>query len=84
MGIHGLPGFIKARAKECIRDLKLSDLHSKKVAIDGNIITQRFHHSTESEHPNRTILGWYRFIKNLKRYALLKWYLSMFDRGLFG
>lgn len=70
MGIQGLPAFIRSRAKECIRDLKLSDLHHKSVAIDGNIVTQRFHHSTESEHPNRTILGWYRFIKNLKSYSI--------------
>ena len=40
-----------------MRDLPLTALHDRRVCIDGNILTLQFHHSNESQHPNRTILG---------------------------
>ena len=70
MGIQGLAGFIKKRAGHTVKTLKLADLQGRSVAIDANVLTLKFHHSKESEHPNRTIFGWYRCIRNLQSYGI--------------
>ena len=70
MGIQGLVPFIRSKAPQCIRDVQLSALRGQTVAIDGQILTLKFHHSNESQHPNRTILSWYRFIRNLQSYSI--------------
>lgn len=70
MGIQGLVPFIKSKAPQCLRDVRLSALSGQTLAIDGHILTLRFHHSNESQHPNRTILSWYRFIRNLQSYSI--------------
>lgn len=70
MGIQGLAPFIRSKAPQCIRDVRLSALRGQTVAIDGHILTLRFHHSNESQHPNRTILSWYRFLRNLQSHSI--------------
>lgn len=57
MGIQGLATFIRSRAGHTMRNLPLTELRDRRVCIDGNILTLQFHHSNESQHPNRTILG---------------------------
>lgn len=67
MGVKGLATFIKQRIPDVIRTFPLSSLSGKTLAVDGNVLTQRFHHSQESStNINRHILSWYRFIRRLR------------------
>lgn len=45
MGIQGLGSFIKNRVPQTIKPLRLFDLQQRTVAIDGNVLTLKFHHS---------------------------------------
>ena len=70
MGIPGLTSFIKKQAGHTFKTVRLHELHGRRVAIDANVLTLKFHHSNESAHPNRTIFGWYRCIRNLQSYGI--------------
>lgn len=66
MGVKGLATHLKRAVPEALRTVQLSSLSNRAVAIDGNVLTLRFHHSAESDHVNRHILNWYRFARRLR------------------
>ncbi|KZO94129.1 PIN domain-like protein [Calocera viscosa TUFC12733] len=67
MGVLGFTPFLQKACPDVIKRIptRLRALTGKKIAIDGNLITQRLHFGATS-HAHRHVVGWFKVINDLR------------------
>ncbi|EJU02350.1 PIN domain-like protein [Dacryopinax primogenitus] len=66
MGVLGFTPFLQKACPDVIKHFptRLRALSGKKIAVDGNLVTQRLHFGAGS-HEHGHIIGWYKMIKDM-------------------
>jgi len=67
MGVKRMTELIKRFAPEAVKPFQMETYKGKALAIDGNLLMQRFHHGS-TDKPVQLL--WYRFLKNLREHDI--------------